>query len=70
MNNTQELQAELQRSQLKVQALVEKISELTSNYENQCADYRVDITLLSNYVERLENEAKDNDSGEKEDPEA
>lgn len=37
----------MDKNALKVQALLEKISELVSNYENRCADLRVDITLLA-----------------------
>ena len=32
---------------LKITALLEKISRLTAQYENQEADYRVEITVLS-----------------------
>ena len=36
-----------QRLELKNQALLEKISSLTTNYENQIADLRVEMTVLS-----------------------
>lgn len=41
------------RKDLKIQALLEKISKITSAYENQEADYRVDITLLVAENEKL-----------------
>ena len=50
-NNTEELQERLQRSEWKNQALLEKISSLTTNYENQVADLRVEVTLLSNKLQ-------------------
>ena len=46
----------MDRNELKIQALLEKISSLTANYENQVADYRVEITLLTQRVEELENQ--------------
>lgn len=36
-----------QRLELKNQALLEKISSLTTNYENQIADLRVEMTVLA-----------------------
>lgn len=33
------------RKDLKIQALLEKVSELTTNYENKIADLRVEITV-------------------------
>lgn len=38
-------------NELKVQALLEKISSLTANYENQVADLRVQLTLMSESIE-------------------
>lgn len=35
------------RKDLKIQALLEKISSLTANYENQVAELRIDLTLMS-----------------------
>jgi len=46
---------QVDRKDLKIQALVEKISTLTAQYENQAADYRVEITLMSTENNRLEN---------------
>jgi hypothetical protein len=43
---------ELDRKDLKVQALLEKISSLTTQYENQVADLRVELT-----VSELENQS-------------
>ena len=36
---------ELDRKDLKIQALLEKISSLTTQYENQIADLRVELTI-------------------------
>lgn len=41
------------RKDLKIQALLEKISSLTMHYENQIADLRVDLTISSQEVEEL-----------------
>lgn len=43
---------------LKNQALVESISNLTANYENKIADLRVEITVLSQRLQQLEQEAQ------------
>lgn len=45
MENSEQL--ELTRKDLKIQALLEKVSNLTAQYENQVADLRVEVTLLS-----------------------
>lgn len=37
----------LDRKDLKIQALLEKISSLTAQYENQVADLRVELTIVS-----------------------
>lgn len=44
------------RKDLKIQALLEKISQLTTQYENQAADYRVEITMHGADVQRLTQE--------------
>lgn len=41
---TQEVQYD--RKDLKVQALLERVSNLTAQYENQAADLRVEYTFL------------------------
>jgi hypothetical protein len=41
------------RKDLKIQALLEKIGSLTTQYENQVAEMRVDLTLLSNDRDQL-----------------
>lgn len=43
----------MDRHQLKNQALVERVSQLAAQYENQAADYRVEITLLTSEIEQL-----------------
>lgn len=35
------------RKDLKIQALLEKVSNLTMNYENSMADLRVELTVVS-----------------------
>lgn len=47
MSETQETTPE----QMKMQALVERIAELTAEYENKIADLRVGFTMLSNQLE-------------------
>ena len=42
------------RKDLKIQALREKISTLVTTYEDAAADYRVEITVLSNQVQTLQ----------------
>jgi len=42
--------------ELKVQALLEKIGNIVASYENQVADLRVELTLLSKKNEELESE--------------
>lgn len=37
----------MDKNELKAQALLERVSEITVAYENKCADYRVEITELS-----------------------
>lgn len=66
------LRNEVQKKDLKIQALLEKVSELTAEYENKCADYRVDLTLYAKYLEQMQEELEQlkGDNGEKEDPEA
>lgn len=44
------------RRDLKIQALLEKISSLTANYENQIADLRVDFTISERDKEVLQEE--------------
>lgn len=43
----------MDRNELKVVALRERVSELTTAYEDRAADYRVEITLLTNENEEL-----------------
>lgn len=46
----------MDRNELKTQALLEKISSLTTNYENQIADLRVEVTMLSNELQHTQQE--------------
>lgn len=46
------------RKDLKIQALLEKITMLTTQYENQCADYRVEVTLLNDELVALRGEVE------------
>lgn len=43
----------LDRKDLKIQALLEKIASLTQNYENQVADLRVALTVSEQTVKEL-----------------
>lgn len=52
------------RKDFKIQALLEKISSLVTNYENEVSDYRVEITLLTREVQRLREQYEDKDAEE------
>lgn len=43
----------MDRNELKIQALLEKISNLTTNYENQVADLRVELHIRTQENEEL-----------------
>lgn len=45
-----------QRLELKNQALLEKVSSLTTNYENQIADLRVELTVVSQELQHVQQE--------------
>lgn len=61
----------MDRNELKIQALLEKISSLTAQYENQAADYRVEITFLTQRVEELEKQQEgDGETSVEVEPEA
>jgi small-conductance mechanosensitive channel len=62
---------EITRKDLKIQALLEKVSQLTTQYENQVADLRVDLTLVSSERDQLHAKVADFETDTvKEDPEA
>lgn len=44
------------RLELKNQALLEKVSSLTTNYENQIADLRVEVTILTSELQNAQAE--------------
>lgn len=46
----------MDKNELKIQALLEKIGNLSTQYENQVADLRVEITLLSQDKNQLQSE--------------
>lgn len=48
----------MDKNELKVQALLEKISTLTTQYENQVADLRVELTLTSQERDSLKFEVE------------
>ncbi|HUC20203.1 MAG TPA: hypothetical protein VMR98_01770 [Candidatus Polarisedimenticolaceae bacterium] len=59
------------RKDLKIQALLEKVSSLTMNYENQVSDLRVEVTLLTDVLRELQeqqNEDKEPTDVQTEDP--
>ncbi len=42
---------QLDRKDLKIQALLERISQLTTQYESQVSDLRVELTVVSQELE-------------------
>lgn len=44
----------MDRKDLKVQALLEKVSSLTTEYTNQIADLRVEVTLVTEERDNLQ----------------
>lgn len=38
----------IDRNELKVQALTERVAQLTAEYENKIADLRVELTVVTN----------------------
>lgn len=48
----------LDRKDLKIQALLEKIATLTQSYENQVADLRVAITVSEQSLKESQDEIK------------
>ena len=43
----------MDRKDLKIQALLERIRDLTTNYENQVADLRVELTVVNSELTEL-----------------
>lgn len=60
---------ELDRKDLKSQALLEKVSQLTTQYENQIADLRVELTVVQYENENLRQELESTKSEETDAPE-
>lgn len=52
------MENEIDRKDLKAQALLERIGALTSQYENQVADLRVELTLVVNENTELTEKVK------------
>jgi hypothetical protein len=48
----------MDKNELKVTALLERVSEITTQYENRVADLRVDITVLSQELGEAQAEVK------------
>ena len=48
----------MDKKDLKNQALLETVSEITTNYENRVADLRVEVTVLTAEKQALEEEVK------------
>lgn len=44
----------LDRKDLKIQALLEKVASLTQSYENQVADLRVELTISEHKAKEME----------------
>lgn len=56
------------RKDLKIQALLEKVSALTTNYENQIADLRVELTLAEQSMNHMREQLKDTNGEEESQP--
>lgn len=52
------------RKDLKIQALLEKVSSLTTNYENQVADLRVEVTLLTDALQLIQSQLPQDEAQE------
>lgn len=48
----------MDKSELKVRALLERISEITTTHENRNADLRVEITTQAQTIDELRNEVE------------
>lgn len=55
----------MDKNELKVQALLEKISNMTAQYENQIADLRVALTISEMEREQLEAANRDKEENAK-----
>ena len=44
----------MDKNELKIQALLERVSSLTAQYENQVADLRVELTMVSQTRDQLQ----------------
>lgn len=49
----------MDRNELKIMALRERVAQLTADYEDKVADLRVELTLVSQELADLKNEATD-----------
>lgn len=52
----------MDKNELKVQALLERVSNLTAEYENKVADLRVELTMLSQEVASLRDGSSKSDA--------
>lgn len=43
----------MDKNELKVQALLERVSEITTTYENRVADLRVELTTVSQELQEV-----------------
>lgn len=50
---------QVDRKDLKIQALLERVSSLTTQYENQAAEFRVEITVLSEELRKYTEKGPD-----------
>lgn len=55
----------LDEKDLKIQALLEDISQLTTQYKNQIADLRVALTVTSQKLEQANAELEEKNASEK-----
>lgn len=60
---------QLDRKDLKIQALLEKISNMTAQYEDQVANLRVELTMVSQELAQLQATKAEDESPELEEAE-
>lgn len=54
------------RKDLKIQALLEKIANLTASYEDQVADLRVELTMVADELEKFNSTTETQDTADDE----
>lgn len=62
MENAENEEVKLDRKDLKIQALMERIAQLTAEYENKVAELRIEVTYLSAELEEYKKEEETEES--------